>query len=106
MSGDLPKSIDELPVGSPRWVCQPMKRVEDPMLLTGQAEFIDNMSLPGMLHCAILRSPPSPPAPGGGGTSGLAVNRARFGGVPVASVAAAGRYLAEDALELITVEYE
>src|SRR3989304_1710711 len=57
MSGDLPKSIDELPVGSPRWVCQPMKRVEDPMLLTGQAEFIDNMSLPGMLHCAILRSP-------------------------------------------------
>ncbi len=140
MSGDLPKSIDDLPVGSPRWVCQPMKRVEDPMLLTGQAEFIDNMSLPGMLHCAILRSPhaharikaidtsaaaklsgvaaaitgedarrwsrPFHTAPDGWGTYSLAVDKVRFVGEPVAAVAASSRYLAEDALELIKVEYE
>jgi CO/xanthine dehydrogenase Mo-binding subunit len=32
-------------------------RVEDAALLTGQVEFIDDLTLPGMLHCAILRSP-------------------------------------------------
>jgi len=32
-------------------------RVEDAELLTGRTEFIDNVALPGMLHCAILRSP-------------------------------------------------
>ncbi len=32
-------------------------RLEDPPLLTGRTEFIDNVVLPRMLHCAILRSP-------------------------------------------------
>lgn len=35
---------------------QSIKRVEDPRLLTGQAQFIDDISLPGMLHAAFLRS--------------------------------------------------
>src|SRR3972149_2352919 len=54
---DIPKSLEELPVSSPRWVGNSVPRVEDPVLLTGRAEFIDNVTLPGMLHCAILRSP-------------------------------------------------
>ncbi|MGC9357460.1 MAG: molybdopterin cofactor-binding domain-containing protein [Anaerolineae bacterium] len=35
---------------------QPIKRKEDPRLLTGQALFIDDVELPGMLHAAFLRS--------------------------------------------------
>ncbi len=35
---------------------QPLKRNEDPQLLTGQAVFIDDIELPGMLHAAFLRS--------------------------------------------------
>ena len=33
------------------------RRIEDPELLTGRTQFVDDLSLPGMLHCAILRSP-------------------------------------------------
>jgi carbon-monoxide dehydrogenase large subunit len=32
-------------------------RVEDPVLLTGQGCFVDDVKLPGMLHMALLRSP-------------------------------------------------
>ncbi|ACK64468.1 aldehyde oxidase and xanthine dehydrogenase a/b hammerhead [Rippkaea orientalis PCC 8801] len=35
---------------------QPLKRREDPALLTGQAQFIDDITLPNMLHMAILYS--------------------------------------------------
>jgi carbon-monoxide dehydrogenase large subunit len=31
-------------------------RLEDPRLLTGQAQFIDDISVPGMLHAAFFRS--------------------------------------------------
>ena len=40
-----------------RFVGRSVPRVEDPKLLTGSTRFIDDLSLPGMLHCAILRSP-------------------------------------------------
>src|SRR5574340_1574102 len=50
-------TLTDLPVTSPRFVGRAVNRVEDPMLLTGRAEFIDNVALPGMLHCAILHSP-------------------------------------------------
>ncbi len=33
-----------------------IKRREDPRLITGQAQYIDDIKLPGMLHAAILRS--------------------------------------------------
>jgi carbon-monoxide dehydrogenase large subunit len=34
-----------------------IRRVEDARLLTGQGQFVDDMALPGMLHCALVRSP-------------------------------------------------
>jgi carbon-monoxide dehydrogenase large subunit len=36
---------------------QPVRRVEDERFLTGCGRFIDDLTLPGMLHCAIVRSP-------------------------------------------------
>ena len=117
-----------------------MKRVEDPLLLTGQAEFTDNLKFPGMLHCAFVRSPHAharivridtsaaarlpgvvaiiagadagrqtekPPGyPPGFTTDCLAVDKVRFAGEPVVAVAAVSRYVAEDAVDLIEVEYE
>ncbi len=38
-------------------VGQPILRKEDARLLTGQTSWTDNIQLPGMLYCAILRSP-------------------------------------------------
>src|SRR2546428_9660252 len=35
----------------------PIKRREDPRLITGQATYVDDLKLPGMLHMAVLRSP-------------------------------------------------
>lgn len=36
---------------------QAIKRREDPRLITGEAKYLDDLQLPGMLHAAILRSP-------------------------------------------------
>jgi CO/xanthine dehydrogenase Mo-binding subunit len=140
VAGGIPKTIAELPTGKARFVGERVPRIEDPMLVAGRAEFIDNAALPGMLHCAILRSPfaharilridasralalpgvfavvtgedaaattaPLATIPDGWGVHCLAVGKARFVGEPVAAVAATSRYLAEDALEQIDVEYE
>jgi aerobic carbon-monoxide dehydrogenase large subunit len=35
----------------------PIKRREDPRLLSGQGRYVDDIDLPGMLHAAVLRSP-------------------------------------------------
>src|SRR5919199_1670296 len=35
----------------------PLKRVEDPRLVTGAAKYLDDLKLPGMAHVAIVRSP-------------------------------------------------
>ena len=43
---------DEKPMGYGR-----MLRKEDPRLIRGQGNFVDDVQLPGMLHLAILRSP-------------------------------------------------
>jgi carbon-monoxide dehydrogenase large subunit len=40
-----------------RYFGEPIKRNEDKRLLTGQALFVDDVELPGMLHAALLRSP-------------------------------------------------
>jgi carbon-monoxide dehydrogenase large subunit len=140
MTDAIPHSLSDLPTSAARWIGHAMPRVEDRMLLTGRAEFIDNFTLPGMLHCAILRSPypharinsidisaaealPGvaavltgedaqrwsrviPTMPENWGTYCLATDKVRFVGEPVAAVAAESRYIAEDALELIEVEYE
>lgn len=41
---------------STRTLGEPVKRNEDRRLLTGQALFVDDVELPGMLHAALLRS--------------------------------------------------
>ncbi len=38
-------------------VGQPLKRREDPRLITGAAGFLDDVKLPGMTHAGVLRSP-------------------------------------------------
>lgn len=39
-----------------RYLGKPIKRNEDPQLLTGQAQFVDDVDLPEMLHVAFKRS--------------------------------------------------
>ena len=39
------------------FIGQPVLRKEDPELLTGQAKFIDNMTMPGMVWMAMVRPP-------------------------------------------------
>jgi carbon-monoxide dehydrogenase large subunit len=39
------------------YVGQPIKRVEDPKLIRGEASYLDDLKLPGLLHAMILRSP-------------------------------------------------
>jgi len=135
-----PAKFSELPLTQPRYLGKDLPRVEDPALLTGIAEFTDNMVLRGMLHAAVLRSPypharitridtsaaealsgvvavltgaevgewsePMPGAPPGWAGHCLVVDKVRFAGEPVAVVAATSRYIAEDACDLIEVEYE
>ena len=44
-------------IGAGRYIGQRVLRKEDPRLLTGRGQFVDDISLPGMLHCAFARSP-------------------------------------------------
>ncbi len=130
-----------------RWFGAPVKRNEDPRLLTGQGVFVDDIQLPGMLHAAVLRSPhaharilrvdvrralehpdvvlvlthrdlppglreplpkliPHPDLRHHKTQYALALDKVRHVGEPVAFVVATSRYAAEDALELIEVDYE
>jgi CO/xanthine dehydrogenase Mo-binding subunit len=54
MALDTPAAATARPA---RYVGQSIKRVEDPRLLAGKARFIDDLSLPGMLHASFVRSP-------------------------------------------------
>lgn len=130
-----------------RWLGAPVKRNEDPRLLTGQGLFVDDVHLPGMLYAAVLRSPhaharilrvdvrralqhpevalvlthadlpprlreplpkliPHPDLKHHKTQYALAPDKVRHVGEPVAFVVATSRYAAEDALELIEVDYE
>lgn len=40
-----------------RWIGRPLKRDEDLRFLRGQARFVDDITLPGMVHLVIARSP-------------------------------------------------
>jgi aerobic carbon-monoxide dehydrogenase large subunit len=44
-------------MGIAAMVGAPIKRREDPRLITGQATYVDDIKLHGMLHMAVLRSP-------------------------------------------------
>ena len=127
-----------------------IKRNEDPRLLTGQALFVDDVSLPEMGHVAFVRSPHAhavileidvsgavehegvmavytaedlgdywqngpllvPPPPVDGMIFNqrtqvpLAKDKVRYVGEPVVVVIAESRYIAEDAAEMIFVDYD
>ena len=124
-----------------------IRRREDPRLITGAAAYTDDVTLPGTVYAAILRSPhaharigridtaAAAAAPGvlavytGRDTEGalnplpcawippdsdvkavahpaIASEVVRYQGDAVAVVVAESRYQAEDALELIAVDYE
>ena len=134
-----------------KYLGQRLKRTEDPRLLTGQAMFVDDVEINGMLHAAFLRSdyaharirsidvsaarsrpgvvavytaedlgdfwqhgPLLVPAPHS--VEGavfhtrtqvpLVKDKARYVGEAIAVVFAESRYIAEDALEDIVVDYD
>lgn len=125
-----------------RFVGQPLSRLEDPPLLTGQGRFMDDIDpLPGTLVAAIVRSPHAHAKirhvdlararahPGVAAVIGpeevlatlkpfplslrtnmpyypTGTDRVRYVGEPVAVVVATDRYTAEDAAELVAVDYE
>jgi len=41
----------------PKLMGQPVKRREDPRLITGSSQYVDDIQLPGMLHLVFVRSP-------------------------------------------------
>jgi carbon-monoxide dehydrogenase large subunit len=49
-------SIAERP-DTGNWVGQAIRRKEDPPFIQGRGTYVDNMTLPGMLYAAIVRSP-------------------------------------------------
>jgi carbon-monoxide dehydrogenase large subunit len=53
------KAKPEVPTetGPARLVGEPLRRKEDARLVTGQTRYTDNLTVPGLLHMAILRSP-------------------------------------------------
>ena len=117
-----------------------VRRHEDDRFIAGQGNYLDDHSLPGMLHMAILRSPVAHarirsidtsaaaavdgvvavvtgellaeynlawmPTMSGDTQAVLATDKVRFQGQEVAAVVATDPYIAEDALELIDVDYE
>jgi carbon-monoxide dehydrogenase large subunit len=137
-------------VGITKLVGSRVKRVEDPRFLCGKATYVDDVSLPGILHVAFVRSThaharlknvdvsAAARAPGARRIfTGdeidkalkpmglpfrpeifppsvfkqckwpcLALGKVRYVGEPIAAVVADSRYLAEDAAELVRVDYE
>jgi carbon-monoxide dehydrogenase large subunit len=129
-----------------RWFGEPVRRNEDERFLTGKGRYVDDVSLPGSLHAAVLRSPvaharitridlcqardldgvvavwtwedlgalwqPSPLlVPHDALTHPrtqyvLARDKVNYVGEAVAFVVARDRYIAEDALDLIEVDYD
>src|SRR5579863_10756363 len=129
-----------------RYFGAPVQRLEDPRLLRGKGNYVDDIDLPEMLHAAVLRSThararivhidagaaqalpgvrlvltandlgellePSPLlVPHAALTQPrtqlpLARDEVRYVGEAVAFVVADSRYIAEDALDLIDVDYE
>ena len=122
---------------------RPLRRQEDPRLLQGRGAYVGDLSFPGLLHLAVLRSPhahaliratdvraaaslpgvvsvltagdvatlgplpvlANPPGQRQTGFPVLPADKVLYVGQPVAAVVAESRYLAQDALERIGVEY-
>jgi carbon-monoxide dehydrogenase large subunit len=127
----------------PKFIGQPVRRREDPRLITGTGTYVDDVKLPGMLHAALMRSPyahakigavdlsaarkhpgvvcafngedlagrlPSLPcvAPAQNMPEHpvLARDKVRYVGDPVAIVVATNPYIARDAVDLITADFD
>jgi carbon-monoxide dehydrogenase large subunit len=127
------------------WVGRRVRRREDATIVRGRAQYVDDIQLPGTVHCKILRSPYAHArikkidverarssegvlcvltgeeaeklaktwddfwnVPHSKRTNErcLAVNKVRYVGEPVVALVASDRYLAEDALDLIDIEYD
>jgi CO/xanthine dehydrogenase Mo-binding subunit len=73
---------------------------------TSQAEKLPGVFVVVTGEDALRWSFPGPTVPPEWGTHCLATDKVRFVGEPVAAVAAVNRYVAEDALELIAVDYD
>src|ERR671918_330188 len=103
---------------------QAVTRFEDRRLLQGGGRYLDDVNLPGQAHAVIVRSlhaharivsldtKAARGAPGvvavftGADVAGLGKDRVRYVGDPVALVVAETRAQAEDAAELIAIDYE
>ena len=109
-----------------------LTRVDAAAKVTGAAEYAADVKLPNVLYGKILRSPHAHakivsidthqaeqlpgvetvitykdlPQPSGAGRTVFAQGKARFAGEAVAAVAASSLEVAQDALDLIDVEYE
>ena len=49
--------MDRTQIAAARYIGARVPRKEDPRLLTGRGQFVDDVALPGMLHVAFARSP-------------------------------------------------
>lgn len=116
---------------------QRLERTEGRDKVTGRATYVADLTLPGLLHAKLLRSPYAHARirsidvtraralpgvrcvltaadlpetlrgePSTRARAVLAVDRVRFQGQPVAAVAADDVHIAEEALDLIAVDYE
>lgn len=48
--------LEDIPASSLRFLGRDVQRIDDVALVTGSVEFIDNVSMPELLHCAIKYS--------------------------------------------------
>ena len=116
-------SLDQWPAGPLSVVGRDARRVDGHARARGEATYTADVSLPGMLHAAVLRSPyasaqatridlaPALALPGvraavKPGDCHVLTDRAGFPGQPVAAVAADSFGLARAAVEAIVVEWE
>src|SRR6516165_1121473 len=86
-----------MPRPAARFVGQSVTRKEDARLLTGHGEYVDDTAMPRMLHAAFVRSETARAAITSIDTTAAAA---------APGVVAESRYVAEDACELVEVEYE
>ncbi|MCH1770953.1 MULTISPECIES: xanthine dehydrogenase family protein molybdopterin-binding subunit [Metallosphaera] len=103
-----------------RYVGKPVRRVEDPKLITGRGSFVDDIQIPGTYYVAFVRSKypharisvkPSQNVFTGsqinpGKDFPIPSNEVTYAGQPIAAVIARDRYEAYDLLESVEVEYE
>ncbi|MEM8855866.1 MAG: xanthine dehydrogenase family protein molybdopterin-binding subunit, partial [Pseudomonadota bacterium] len=52
-----PSRQREVPRQGLTWIGQSIKRVEDPRILSGKGGYIDDVTVPGMAHAAMVTSP-------------------------------------------------